>query len=82
MGLPVSPPAREDGLTIITTETGARVVVEVGGLRVTIEGCVDHKEAAEAVTAALERVARRRGKLPRRVEDRTARDLRDALRQS
>jgi hypothetical protein len=81
MGLPVPPSPREDGLDVVITEAGARAVVEVGALRVTVEGADDADEVAEIVTAALERLARRRGKLPRKTEDRTARGLRDALRQ-
>jgi hypothetical protein len=81
MGLPVAPPAREDGLGIYKAEEGERVVVEVGKMRIIVEGADDADEVADIVTAALERLARKRGKLPRKTEDRTARGLRDALRQ-
>jgi hypothetical protein len=81
MGLPVPPSPREDGLGIYKTEEGERVVVEVGKMRIIVEGADDPDEVAEIVTAALERLARKRGKLPRKTEDRTARGLRDALRQ-
>lgn len=79
MGLPVAPPKREDGLDVYRSETGYRVVIEVGALRVTIEGCDEADEAAEVVTAALERLAKRRGKLPAKIADRTAQGLRAAL---
>lgn len=71
---------REDGLTIYTTETGARVTAQAGRLVVTIEGCADEDEAVEAATAALGRLAKRRGVEPSRVADRTPRRLLDALR--
>ena len=72
-------PRREDGLTIYLTETGCLVRASTGHLRVTIEGCADEDEAAEAATATLGALAKRRSRLPARVGDRHARGLLDAL---
>lgn len=72
-------PHREDGLTIYPTETGYMVRASTGHLRVTIEGCADEDEAAEAATATLGALAKRRSRLPARVGDRHARGLLDAL---
>lgn len=72
-------PPREDGLTIYQTETGCLVRASAGSLRINIEGCLDEDEAAEAATATLGALAKRRSRLPARVGDRHARGLLDAL---
>ena len=80
MKRPPTTETRQDGLQVYQTETGWAARAEVGRLVVTIEGCADEEEAVDVGTAALGRLAKRRGVEPARVGDRTPRRLLDALR--
>jgi len=71
--------ARQDGLKVYQAEKGWTCCAEAGRLTITIEGCADEEEAVDAGTAALGRLAKRRGVEPVRVADRTPRRLLDAL---
>ena len=71
--------ARQDGLKTYQTEKGWTCRAESGCLAVTVEGLADEEEAVDAATGALERIAKRRGKLPAKAGDRTPKRLREAL---
>jgi hypothetical protein len=66
-------------LTIDQTETGTVLRFQAGRLRVVVEGLESEAEAQELGEAMLAALARRRGRLPARVADRTPARLREAL---
>jgi len=80
MRKPPTTEARQDGLQVYQTETGWAALAKVGRLTVALDGCVDEEEAVDVGTAALARLAKRRGVEPARVADRTTRRLLEALR--
>jgi hypothetical protein len=69
-------------LIIDQTETGTALRFQAGRLRGTLEGLESEAEARELGEAVLLVLARRRGRLPARVADRTPGRLREALEDS
>lgn len=72
-------PPSASGISTYATEAGVMARARAGRLAVTLEGLADEAEAEAVMVQVLGELARRRGKMPAKVADRTTARLREAL---